>query len=411
MDSRELFSSVLEVRKTGSKLLVVISSFKDCDLVIRHLGYLSKQSFTGFNALFVVGVPFDDARLKAHLLSANYPFGSIIAKENDRRGCSGAFFAGQKYALENGYDYVVMADDDCFPVDPKLVEELYANRQSKYVAPTTVFVEDGYRKKGFQAGPTQYSLYSVEVFKRFGLYYLPLFQGADDGEYMERVKIAPLHIKNNTEHPYIAGKRLFRLFDRSWLFMMQAAIILKEPKGTLYTIVQMCCYLAISLFFLPDYGRKLFVMLNRLLLSYSYGKAAFGKIATGYEKWFFEKPSIAAKPETIDDSDPAYIDRGALAKLAASLGYSIGKFRRDLVVVNTYSFMKVFFLAVFARTAYFRVEEGKYLLVADNRNAIVHAAKLAAFPFFLVAYTLAFLAIFVPVKMLKQPKTLGYGLD
>lgn len=411
MDSKDLFSYVTEVKKTDSRLLVVISSFRDCDLVIRHLGYLSKQTFSRFNVLFVAGVPFDDARLKEHLVSANYAFGSIIAKENERRGCSGAFFSGQKYALENGYDYVIMADDDCFPVDPGLVEALYSNREARYVAPTTVFIEDGYRKKGFQAGPTQYSLYSVEVFKEFGLYYLPLFQGADDGEYMERVKIRPLHIQNNTEHPYIAGKRLFRLFDRSWLFMMQAVIILKEPKGTLYTIVQMCAYLAISLFFLPDYGRKLFGMLNRLLLSYSYGKAAFGKIATGYEKWFFDKPALAPRPETIDDSDPAYIDRGAVSKLFSSLGYSIGKFRRDLVVVNTYSFMKVFFLAIFARSVYFRVDEGKYLLVADNRNVIFHIAKLAVFPFFLALYTLAFLLVFIPVKAARQPKTLGYGLD
>ncbi len=413
MDSKSLFSHVSTVGKTGSDLLIIISSFRDYGLLLKHLEYLSKQSFTKFDVLFVVGVPFDDINLKEHLAKANYPFASIIAKEIERRGCSGAFFAGQKYALENGYKFVIMADDDCFPVDTKLVETLYANCESKYVAPTTVFVEDGYRKKGFQAGPTQYSLYSVDVFKKYGLYYLPLFQGADDGEYMERVKITPFHIMNNTEHPYIAGKRLFRLFDRSWLFMMQALIIIKDPKNTLYNLIQTCTFLSISLFFLPAYGRRLFGTLNNLLLSYTYGASAFEKVATGYEKSIFPKPddSKGEKYEIVDDSDPAYIDRSTIAKFRGSFGYALGKFRRDIIVTNTYSFMKVFFLAIFARRVYFKIEDGKYLFMADNRIIVLHLAKLIVFPLFLSAYTVCFMALFIPIKLIRQPHTHGYGLD
>ena len=67
-----------------------------------------------------------------------------------------------------------MADDDCMPVDRKLVEALYSNRKSGYALPTTRFVADGYINKGLLAGASQYAFYSTDIFRKYGLYYLPL---------------------------------------------------------------------------------------------------------------------------------------------------------------------------------------------------------------------------------------------
>ena len=408
----ELVSYAKEHGKKDVQLLVVMPTFASYENVQRHLALLQKQSFLDFNVLLVLGVPFDDMRLQKELAGKKYPFGIIIAKENERRGCSGGFFTGQKYALENWYEYVIMADDDCMPVDEKLVENLYANRERGYVTCRVHFVVDGYRKAAHVSGPTQYSLYSVGIFKKYGLYYLPLFHGADDGEYMERVKEKSFQIENYCEHPYIAGMRLFALFDRSWLFMLQALVIIKDARALFYNLAQLALLLCISLFFLPAYGRRLFAVMTRLLLTHTYGKKAFESIKTGYAKSIVDESSSLLKGAfVVDEKQAGYIDMGAGAKVAGMLKETLCAWRKNIVVRNTYSFFKVFFLCVLARKVHVRLEGKKYLLLGSNENALVHALKMPLFALFLPVYMLLLFALFIPVKLLRQPKTLGYGLE
>jgi hypothetical protein len=378
--------------------------------VKRHLALLSRQTFQRFNVLLVLGVPFDDAALEAWVLRRHFKFGAVLAKENDRRGCSGGFFTGQKYALEHGCKHVIMADDDCMPADRRLVEELYRNRSKGYVAPTTVFLEGSYRKKGFQAGPTQYSLYSDDVFKKYGLYFLPLFHGADDAEYMERVGQAPFHIKNFTEHPYISGMRLFSMFDRQWLFFLQALIILKSPKATFYNLVQFAFMCAAAFTFMPGYGRRIAWAMDSLLLSYTYGKAASDRAHSGFEKFIFarEKGFFSAC-QKIEENDASYLDSAGPSKLLRQISRSALLFRKDVVVEKTFSFVFAFFAAIFARRLHVRISDGKYLLFADNSSLPLHFARLLAFPAIL-AIQACICVLFVPIKLLRQPRTLGYGL-
>jgi len=388
-----------------------MSAFNSYDNVERHLGLLAKQSFIAFDVLLVLGVPFDALRLEKWLAGRKFPFGVIVSQENERRGCSGGFFTGQKFALEHGYDYVIMADDDCMPVDRHLLESLWKNRSREYVVPKTVFVADGYRKPGFSAGPTQYSLYSAEVFRKYGLYYLPLFHGADDGEYMERVKVKPFQIENKTEHPYIAGMRLFSGFDRSLLFLHQALVIMKNRRALLYNLAQHAFLATASLFFLPAYGRRAFSRMERLLFSYTYGKAASEGMRSGFEAFVEQRGRGSFVGFSIvDERDASYIEKSSGGKAAGLLAQACS-FRKDVVVENTYSFVRGFALAAMARRLYVKVGGGKYLWMADNRSALPHAIKLALFlPALALVFALS-LFIFVPIKFACQPKTYGYGLD
>lgn len=407
----ELVSYTKEIRIRKADLLVVISSFNGYGLVERHLELLSRQTYQEFNVLLVLGVPFEDAKLVQWLEKRKFPFGVIIAKENERRGCSGGFFTGQKYALEKDYRYVIMADDDCMPVDRELLGELWRNRKALYVVPTTVFVEGSYRKKGFAAGPTQYSLYSTDIFRRYGLYYLPLFHGADDGEYMERVREAPVRLPNRTEHPYISGMRLFSMFDRQWLFLLQALIIMRSWRMTLYNIAQLSFMAAVSLCFLPPYGRRVFANANRLLLTHTYGKKAGDMMRTGFETWITAaKEKDFSGFKKIDEREAGYIDRPGFSKLKSIAEGSLALWRRDVLVENTYSFLRAFFLAIAARRLFVRMGAGKYLCFADNSSPLLHAAKLLLFVPAL-ALQLALCALFLPLKVALQPRTLGYGLD
>lgn len=404
----QLVSYTKEFGKRKTDLLAIISSFNSYDLLLRHLSLLSRQTYTDFNAILVLGVPFDDKKLCEYLAARKFPFGIIVAKENERRGCSGAFFTGQKYALEQGYPYAIMADDDCMPVDRELIAELHGHRQKGYVAPTTVFMEGSYRKKGFSAGPSQYSLYSTGIFRKYGLYYLPLFHGADDGEYMERVKEKPFCIKNETEHPYIAGMRLFTSLDRTWLFTLQSLVIMRSIRSVAYTLSQYMLLSAISLFFLPDYGRRLFFTSNRLLLTHTYGRRAGEQMKSGYERWISKSAEGA---QTIDEKEAAYIDSPILQRLGEALLTALKGFRKSIVVEKTNSLFKVFFLAATAKKLSVKVPSGGYLLVADHPSLPFHLFSLLLFAIFLPVYALILTPLFLIIKIALQPRTARYGLD
>ncbi len=406
-----LVSYTKEFGKRKTDLLIVISSLSGYDFVIKHLSYLKKQTYLDFNVLLVIGPPFEDRRILAHFASHHYPFGIIVAKENERRGCTGGFFTGQKYALEQHYDYMIMGDDDCMPVDKRLVEALYRNRKRDYVAATMVFVEDGYRKKGIVGAPTSYSLLSANFMRHHGLYYLPLFHGADDAEYMERVKTAPFSIPNNVEHPYIVGMRLFSMFDRAWFFLLQGIMIIRSLRTTLYNLALctfMCC---IALAFLPPYGRKLFFTMNRLLLTYTYGKKAGDRLKSGYQGWIFEmEKSRLSGFFKVNEKDPSAIDEPGKKKFFGMAKQALCLARKDVAIEKTYSFMLAFFLAITARKVYVKVGTGKYLLFADNSLILLHAAKLLLFAISLPLQAMA-AALFLPIKLVRYPNTKRYGLD
>lgn len=412
MEFGELVSYSKEYGKKDADLLVIMPAFSSYENVQGHLECLCRQTFKNFNVLLVLGVPFEDKRLQVALAQKKFPFGIIIAKENERRGCSGGFFAGQKYALEKGYKYAIMADDDCMPTDAGLVENLYANRAKKYVTCRTHFVADGYRKAAHVSGPSQYTLYDVEIFKKYGLYYLPLFHGADDGEYIERVREKSFQVENYCEHPYnLGGKKPFVLFDRSWLFLLQALIIMKSARGLLYNLLQFAFLMGVCLFFLPKYGKKLFGIMNGLLLSHTYGKKAFESIKSGYGEFVCETAALPEGLFEVDEKEAKYIDMGKGGKIASLAKEAVGAFGRQMLVKNTYSYVKVFALCIFAKKLYVELEGGKSLLLASNENGILHAVKIAAFCAFLPLYAVALFALFVPIKIILQPRTIGYGLD
>jgi len=406
-----MVSHVKEIKTLKTDLLIVVSSYNGYGFVVKHLEFLARQTFQKFNLLFVLGLPFDVARLEAHIRRKKFKFGTIIAKENERRGCTGGFFTGQKYALENGYGYLVMGDDDCMPVDRRLVQELYRNRGKGYVAATMVFVEDGYRKKGILGAPTSYSLISTAILRKYGLYYLPLFHGADDAEFMERVKVKPLWISNNVEHPYIVGMRLFSMFDRAWFFLLQGIIIIRDMRTTLYNLALLSFMCSCALCFLPPYGRKLCFAIDRLLLTYTYGKKASDSLKSGYEGWIKPmSPSSLAGFFVVDETDPASIDRKGRAKFTSMAKQALSLFNRDVVIEKTYSFMLSFFISITARRVYVNAGKGKYLVFADNSNLLLHCARILLFPVFLAIQAMICI-LFIPIKIICQPRTQGYGLD
>jgi len=57
------------------------------------------------------------------------------------------------------------------------------------------------------------------------------------------------------------------------------------------------------------------------------------------------------------------------------------------------------------------MDDGSYMLISKNSSIIPHIAKLFVVPVFAVFYFILIILLFVPLKLLKQPRTMGYGLN
>jgi hypothetical protein len=169
--------------------------------------------------------------------------------------------------------------------------------------------------------------------------------------------------------------------------------------------------LSISAFFIPMYGPSLFATMTSLLFSYKYGKGAFDRIEPSIRKTVLPKSGIPAGLEAIDDSDTGYLEISSGTKLLSILKGAIPFFRKDVVVLNTFSYFKVIVLGCFCRTLYFRLDEDHYMLISRNESALPHVAKLLLLPLFAALYCGLVLLVYIPSKIIRQPRTMGYGLD
>lgn len=408
MDYSSLVSHTQKFGVRRSGLLIIMPAYANLENVKRHLLLLARQTYQGFNVLVVAGVPLDEKALGAFIAQKKFRFGVIVGKENEQRGCSGAFFAGQKYALENGYEYIIMTDDDCMPAHRNVVRALYEKRHVGYVASTRHLVQGADKKVIRDFGVAQYCLLSCALLKKHGLYFLPLYNGADDGEYAERLSgEKKARVDEFVEHPYIAGQRLFSMYDRSWHFFLQSLIIMKSPRSLFYNLLSLGFLMGASILFLPPYGARTAYFMAQLLLSFTYGKAAAKRMKSGYQSFLARSPP--ANFTKWNGGKGGYIASGQASKAAGAASSFAAAFRRDIVVEKSDSFVKCHAIGMAARKSYVKTDGG-YLLLSDNSNALLHAIRLALFLPISLLYCIAIGALFVPIKILRQPKTEGYGL-
>jgi len=414
MNYSELISYEKKYCKCKNDLLIIIPCFINYDILVKHLGYLSKQTFQKFDVVIVLGPNFDDAKLFNFLEKNNFGFGTIVIKRKEDTGSAGGFFAGQKYGMENNYQYMINADDDCMPVDPNIIESLYSKKELGYVCSTQkLVIESNYKTVSNPPCIAQYTLFSASMFKKYGFFYAPLYCGAEDSEFLQRIANEKFHIVSNiVEHPYtIAGKFVLKNPSRQWLYILSNMIMLKLNMSMLNLFFLFSLLTALSLLFITMYGFGLFISLNTLLFSFTLGKKAYNKLNLSIKQTILTKDQIPVNLETINDRDTRYLEGDAKAKLFRIFRESFPYFRKDVVILNTFSYLKIIMLGSFCRTLYFKMDDGSYMLISKNSSIIPHIAKLFVVPVFAVFYFILIILLFVPLKLLKQPRTMGYGLN
>ncbi len=118
----ELVAETRDGRKGGRKRIAVAIPTRNWNEILsEHVKRLSKQAFRDFDVIIVYGE--DDEFLDD---VCGLPVVHIRRKADC--GSAGGFYIGEKFAFDEGYDMVVLADNDALPDSDSLVGE--AGRRS-----------------------------------------------------------------------------------------------------------------------------------------------------------------------------------------------------------------------------------------------------------------------------------------
>jgi GT2 family glycosyltransferase len=166
-----------ELPKKHSTCILVLS-FNEIENVKKLALYLSKK----INLLDVCFIDNHSEDGTFEFLNQNYSdiFNVLQTKEN--LGGAGGFCVGQEWVIERDYEYCILAEADCQPIDEDLIECLLEYRDKKCV------VQSMYYEQNCSSFNFHFTLYPVELFKKAGVVNKNLFFRADDWEWGKRLE-------------------------------------------------------------------------------------------------------------------------------------------------------------------------------------------------------------------------------
>lgn len=207
-----------------SNCAVIIPYGASDKLAGKHLAYLAQQKNTNFDVI-LLGKKMDvkiPPTLNTLRYSEIYPLGSC-----------GGFTLGQVLAYCLGYEYLINADVDCFPISENLVETLQkrANETGKVVMPLSVF-DRNYKMdeiKNNYCCINQYGICPRGIFEKFGFPYFRFFKGGEDQDAMGRLGMENMLMLENSvrvEHKNLEANFMERMningnkylyYEKNWV--------------------------------------------------------------------------------------------------------------------------------------------------------------------------------------------------
>ena len=392
-------------------MLVVIPYNSEYGFLVTHLRALARQDFHEFDVIIVMEFGADATPIKKFLSAAKFDFSTIVVKRTECTGSAGAYFLGQKYALDNGYSCAVCADADCVPESRSLLRHLYSRKAFGFVSATMYAVRKGTRLRLTDPSVNHYSLFSREAMERFGLYFAPLFYYAEDGEYRERVALPRIFVPDAVTHPFKIDDALVRQ-DRSWYTLLNSVQFLRRPHMLYPYLVFFLFLTSAYLVFLQKDLRRLASLSLSMLLRYEYGKPALRRLKTEWSSVLYDDALPAEeKFARVNFENEKYASSDKRGKLVLATASSLGFFRKNVCMDGTISLTYTVFASMLARLAYTKMPGGSYLLLCDNRNPVFHAAKLVFFPLVFAAMLIVAVPLYLSVRLIRKPVTLGYGIS
>lgn len=175
----ELIAGRIDKRAGGRRsTAIIIPSYRDPVMLRNHLALLSRQTTYDFDVIAIHG--------SDECIESADPKMSILHITLDRNlGCAGAFYVGQRIALEEGYPKIILADDDCLPESEDLIETLATKLETEPAASPRIRLRPSDRL--CRGVIHHYGAMRREVLESVGLSYLPFFIGGEDFDLMRRM--------------------------------------------------------------------------------------------------------------------------------------------------------------------------------------------------------------------------------
>ena len=155
------------------KIALIILVFEDHERLEKHLALLKKQTRKPDIIIVNTGskpiAPCKGLKCKIY--------------KSDNLGIAAGFNEGIRKAVEQGYDYVILADDDSYPVKKDLIGIFWkhAEKGTKAVA--------GFYPNGRPiCHSNQYFMIRSELFSQTGFYFTPFFTFFEDSDIYKRVE-------------------------------------------------------------------------------------------------------------------------------------------------------------------------------------------------------------------------------
>ncbi len=194
----EIIEAIDDKRTAKNEVAIIIPTFKGKSRLERQFEYLKKQTYRNFDVILVYG--YEDEFIQ------NPEFSIVHLKRNDDYGSAGGYYAGERYVLEQNYPYVIMADDDCFPVDENVIKELVAElkKENVIVFPASDVGDPNSMPQlmGFFASMR------TDIIRKAGLTWIPFHYYCEDIEWHDRLiphsknKDIPNQVVHKTKQGY-----------------------------------------------------------------------------------------------------------------------------------------------------------------------------------------------------------------
>lgn len=407
---------IRDLRKKRSEYVVIIPSYMKNRLLEYHLKELKKQKFTDFDIIIVYGE-------KDEFLDE--PALHIRGKE--KNGSAGAFYTGEKIALKEGYAALILADNDCIPIDhdmiKNLVNEIKEGNKVVFSRTTTDAGKEPHKSNIVN----HYSCIHRSVFEKLGLAFAPLYFGGEDLEFTKRIQNAGYVIKQVESaaiHP-MPVPIMINNESKKYHYIRGGieALLLSGNYFRAYISVTMHLLAAVAFRLL---GRKKLSMACLLGVF----DASMLRFFQRQFKWKDSAPvekSLPKKVLTIENSNdeflslanlPARKDIPYLKRLFLSMKETVSKlpffwkyFRKEIVFVdvNEPGHLPIMLLS---KTAYLKFKGKTYQLYNERSMFLSIISLPIILLFFPLAFIISLLLLINGILKIKfkKIKTKGYGL-
>jgi GT2 family glycosyltransferase len=229
---------------------IIIPSFRDSEMLDAHLSMLSKQTASGFDIIIIYG---DEDGFNPNALRQSI----LHIRPHDNIGCAGSFYLGERICLEEGYEKIILADDDCLPESLDLIERLQSGLRGKSVSLPLIRALPG--RMLAKGVIHHYGGITKEALESTGLTYAPFFIGGEEFDLMRRIAKKGIRVVDAqaiATHP--RWKPIF-LWDIRKLHMYSRGNIIQTlmAKDILRSWISFAIHMhtCVSMAFLGKYGQ------------------------------------------------------------------------------------------------------------------------------------------------------------